>query len=228
MQETRFIVTYTFCSHFSLLLTLAFGYFITFHNYFGPFWKIKCFHLIYNIRLSCHLIYLVFLRRIVSDLFGLTSLEYPWKEYVELLWVSLNCLLLLGRPALWSNGEPSRRCSCLVTVLVLSEARQCLFLGRLSPYAFQVCSTNVPALSASFHTTYLWVEVSLEWFSHQPTLTALLRECLNGFLTDVLRDFDCVTKRTVKFLHAWAITARPCRYMTDKNRGHVPIAEMSK
>lgn len=76
-KKLVFIVTYTFCSRFSLLLTLAFGYFITFHNYFGPFWKIKRFHIIYNIRPSHHFIYLVFLGRIVSDLFGLTSLEYP-------------------------------------------------------------------------------------------------------------------------------------------------------
>lgn len=105
-KKLVFIVTYTFCSHFSLLLTLTFGYFITFHNYFEPFWKIKCFHIIYNLRPSYHFVYLIFLRRIVSDLFGLTSLEYPQKEKVKLLRVSLKCLLLLGRPALQSRRVP--------------------------------------------------------------------------------------------------------------------------
>lgn len=102
----------SFYSYLYILLSLLalinpnISYFITFHNYFGPFWKLKCFHIIDNLRPSSHFVYLIFLRKIVSDLFGLTSLEYPQKEKMNLLRVSLKCLLLLGRPALQSGRVP--------------------------------------------------------------------------------------------------------------------------
>lgn len=82
------------------------------------------------------------------------------KENVELLWVLLKRLLLIGRPALLSHSGPSHCHFYPVTGLFLTEARW-YFLEECHTMGSKFASQIVPVLSANFHTAYPLVTLSV-------------------------------------------------------------------